>query len=235
MNPLARQGILALPRESGGGPGVAGRDIDPRARLDELESRVRILNADPRQAGGLLEEALGALADAVERLEAEEEQRRVQTLLAGIWRQLVEVEQRRYGELFESICYPCLVTDPRGSIREANAAAGRVLGTTSVVLRGTRVTDLVEPVQRSLVVALVEDCLRTGQVGGRTLNLTPESGPPIPVGVRASALVSPRGEPVGIRWHFEETPARSGMAKWRGACSSDSRQEPASGVESSGG
>ena len=105
-------------------------DTDRFARqLEELQARVDLLRrrVGDSDSSRLLEEALTELSVTVEELRVAEEEIRQQADELQASYLLVDVERRRYLDLFEFAPDGYLVTDALGAIREANQAAARLI------------------------------------------------------------------------------------------------------------
>lgn len=97
---------------------------------------LRVSAAEPRPRETLLLESLEELQTAIEELRVtEEELRSQQNQLADAWH-AAESSSDWNRALFESVSEALLVTDPDGVVRDANPAAGALLGVSARGLRG---------------------------------------------------------------------------------------------------
>jgi PAS domain S-box-containing protein len=97
---------------------------------------LRISAAEPRPRETLLMESLEELQTAIEELRVtEEELRSQQEQLADAWH-AAETSSDWNRALFETVSEALLVTDPDGVVRDANPAAGVMLGVSARGLRG---------------------------------------------------------------------------------------------------
>ncbi|HEX8429865.1 MAG TPA: PAS domain-containing protein [Longimicrobium sp.] len=100
--------------------------IDAHApRLQSLQAQTR-----SRRAGelGPAHEALAELGLALEELRVSEEELRLQSELLANAQQSLHAERERYRRLFADLPTACIMTDAAGVVREANGAAGELLG-----------------------------------------------------------------------------------------------------------
>lgn len=97
----------------------------PFERLDEHRRRSKDLSPEARE---IVDELLEASAIGMEELQAAAKE--INQLNADLIasREELEIEQRRYRDLFDHAPNGYLVTDPAGLIHEANQAAGNLLG-----------------------------------------------------------------------------------------------------------
>jgi PAS domain S-box-containing protein len=103
-----------------------------RDRIAELQRR----SDGARPGPGLLPELLAELDVALEELAVTGEELRSRSDELATARRALEVERRRYRELFESAPVAYLVTDPMGRVQEANRAAAALLGVEQRFLHG---------------------------------------------------------------------------------------------------
>jgi PAS domain S-box-containing protein len=97
---------------------------------------LRTSASEPRPRETLLMESLEELQSAIEELRVtEEELRTQQEQLADAW-QAAETSSDWNRALFDTVSEALLVTDPDGVVRDANPAAGALLGVSARGLRG---------------------------------------------------------------------------------------------------
>jgi PAS domain S-box-containing protein len=97
---------------------------------------LRVSASEPRPRETLLMESLEELQTAIEELRVtEEELRSQQEQLADAWH-AAETSSDWNRALFETVSEALLVTDPDGVVRDANPAAGTMLGVSARGLRG---------------------------------------------------------------------------------------------------
>ena len=167
---------------------------------------LRVGAAEGRPRETLLTESLEELQTAIEELRVtEEELRSQQTQLADAW-QAAEASSDWNRTLFESVAEALVVTDRDGVVRDANPAAGDLLGVAPRGLRG-----------KPLALYIPQD-ERTG-FRSRLLNLRDEALPArfdlrmqprmaVPVMVEAVvAPFAPMGAPAGLHWTLRDVTA----------------------------
>jgi PAS domain S-box-containing protein len=104
-----------------------------RARIAELQRRHDAAGGPGRR---LLPEALAEVDTALEELAVSGRELQEQTAELAATRDALEAERERYQELFQSAPVAYLVTDPVGTIREANRAAAELLAVRPEFLPG---------------------------------------------------------------------------------------------------
>ena len=106
--------------------------------LDRFSAELQVPRDDSRRLGptsdGISRENHAELIAALEELSIAEGELRSQYEALVDARHDVEVERARYHTLFQLAPDPFLVTDERGEIEEANAAAGQLFGVPSALL-----------------------------------------------------------------------------------------------------
>ena len=168
-------------------------------RLQELMERVGEPEADPKT---LVRMAVEELSSNLEELHVAQEELRQQNEELEATRGQLEAERRRYQELFAFAPDGYLVTDPGGVIREANRAAGELLGVRQDHLAG-----------KSLVLFLPEEGqaefftrinrLRMGKEVRQTpwkTRLHPREGESFHAALTVAAVEDERGHLTGLRW-----------------------------------
>lgn len=168
---------------------------------------LRVGAAEGRQHETLLRESLEELQTAIEELRVtEEELRNQQTQLADAW-QAAETSSDWNRALFDHAAEALLVTDRDGVVRDANPAAGALLGVSARALRG-----------KPLALYVPQD-ERAG-FRGRLLHLADDTLPArfdqrmqprlaVPVMVEASvAAFQPLDAPPGLYWTLRDVTAQ---------------------------
>src|SRR5207237_7359096 len=121
----------------------------------------------------LLLEAVEELRTALEELQVAEEEVRNQNEELAKARLAAEVEKQRYKDLFEFAPDGYIVTDPDGTIREANAAAAELFGVHELYLVGKPLVLFVSPQEKDVFYAELKRLERDGQPQQWTLSLWP--------------------------------------------------------------
>ncbi len=146
-----------------------------RKRWEALEQSAKASAGEK----GLVAESLEELSTAMEELHVAAEELRQQNEELVYSRQLVEVERERYQELFEFAPDGYLLTDPDGMIREANRAAGNLLGVQPEFLVGKPLLLFVSGEAREGFWEGVHRSGRNASIrSGWELPLQPREGPP---------------------------------------------------------
>src|SRR5262245_6603341 len=110
------------------------------AKIRALEQRVEDLREqsqhDQRNEDLVSSTVIAELQTSLEELHVAEEELRQQNDELVLSRQTLEAERQRYRDLFERAPDGYVVTDKRGTIREANRVAARLLGVAQQALVG---------------------------------------------------------------------------------------------------
>jgi len=175
---------------------------------DRAEALRRELSkqADPPH---LAQVALQELFTAMEELQVTEEELRQQNESLAAAQLLLEEENQRYVELFHAAPDAYLVTTADGTIREANDAAGALLGIAPPKLEGKPLALFVAPERtrefRERVYAMAGSA---GRVEDWELVLTPRGGGAVPVACTVGAVPARGGAATGLRWIVRDVTAR---------------------------
>jgi PAS domain S-box-containing protein len=179
-------------------------------RIQAMRERIKDLTSDDPLA---VRETVEDLKSALEELRvAEEELRQRNEELAAAHRAL-DLERRRYQELFEFAPDAYLVTDPNGIVRQANQSASNLLRVAPKFLAGKALAAYIAPENRSEFRALLRDM--GSRTGSRTVGfkLQPREGPQVDAEVTYSLSPRNNGEPSGIRWLVRDVTQREEMAR----------------------
>jgi PAS domain S-box-containing protein len=166
--------------------------------------RVSAAENDPRAT--LLTETLEELQTAIEELRVtEEELRNQQTQLADAWL-ATETSSDWNRALFGSVAEALLVTDPDGVVRDANPAAGTLLGVSARGLRGKPLAAYVpqdeRPAFRGRLLELKGDALPLRF----DLRMQPRLAVPVLVEVSVTAF-QPMDAAPGLHWTLRDVTA----------------------------
>lgn len=132
-------------------------------------------------------------------------------------RQLLEIEQRRYRELFESAPEACIVTDPRGVIRETNRAASELLGMEAPELKGRELDGLGPEGRREEVRDRLSRIRESGEPERFQWSVATRHRSVVPVHVAADAVGPSGSRPTGsIRWIMRDAEEEERAAQNRG-------------------
>ncbi|HEX2722931.1 MAG TPA: PAS domain-containing sensor histidine kinase [Gemmatimonadaceae bacterium] len=149
---------------------------------------------------------------AVEQLRVAEEQLRVQNEELRVNREAAEAALQRYHQLFDLAPDPYITTDSGGAIREANAAASRLLNVGSERLEGMPLAAFIPAGRRrSFRVGLVRIARGEEPVPGAdewTVLIKPRRGEPVEVAVTVGTVRDSVGNVETIRWLLRDVTAR---------------------------
>jgi PAS domain S-box-containing protein len=187
-------------------------------RLNELLKEAGARTGDQTLARRIMRElqaALDELSTAAEELREQNEQ------LAGL-RADVERERQRYLELFDLAPDGYLVTDADATIREANRAAGALLGVAPERLKGKPLVVFVPRMQRPAFRDWLSGIVRghPAASGGaasmhrdREMTLQPRGGAAVPVEITLGVVDDGAVGRAGFRWLIRDVAARQNAAE----------------------
>ncbi|MDZ8240026.1 MAG: PAS domain S-box protein [Nostoc sp. ChiQUE01a] len=157
---------------------------------EELERQVKTQTSELRQVNQELQTALEELTTIEEELHSSNEE-----LIES--RQAIELERRRYRDLFEFAPDGYLVTNIQGSIQQANQAAATLLSAQQQYLIGKPlVVFIAEPERQAFRTRLAQ----LQEVQGWEVYLKPRSREPFPVVLSVTSIHDEQGQQVGWRW-----------------------------------
>jgi two-component system cell cycle sensor histidine kinase/response regulator CckA len=190
---------------------MSGPDYDRQAReaqrrLDELTHKVeRIAGQEP-----LVGEAMRELSTALQELRAAADELQQQNEELAETRELIDEERRRYRELFDDAPDGYLVTDPKGTIQQANAVAASLLGVRRDLLPGKPIVVFIaSQAHRAFgaYLARLNDGFPERMAEWQT-TLQPRDNPPFPVTVTTGRIRDRKGHLVGLRWLLQDSTER---------------------------
>lgn len=177
-------------------------------RLEKISQRAEDLPAEARE---IVEEILEAFAVSVEELQvaAEELNQQNQELLAA--QEEIEVQRRRYHDLFEFAPDGYLVTDIAGIIHEANQAAVDLLGVPKLELANKPLVLFVAPGERDRFHTHLDRLVeKHGSAAGDIeweMRIQPRRGSVFPAALTVAPVRNIRGELTGLRWLLRDITA----------------------------
>jgi PAS domain S-box-containing protein len=173
-------------------------------RVDSLRAR-----AGDSPPAAMVEETLEELLTAMEELRVTEEELRRQTEAVAAGQLRVEEEHHRYLALFHFAPDPYLVTDLEGTIREANRAAGALLGLRESRLRGKPLAVFVEPDGVRPFRAALARLPAQDRVEGWEVRLIPRGGAgALEVSCTVAVARDRSGRAEGLRWMLRDVTGR---------------------------
>jgi two-component system cell cycle sensor histidine kinase/response regulator CckA len=187
-------------------PGCDRQVRDAQRRLEELTHRVGPLAEQQPLVG----EAMRELSTALQELRAAADELQQQNEELAETRGLVDEERRRYQELFDDAPDGYLVTDPKGTIQQANAVAASLLGVRRDLLPGKPLVVFVPSEAHRAFVAYVAR-LDNGfpeRVAEWQTTVQPRSGPAFPVTLTTGRIRDRKGRLVGLRWLLRDSTER---------------------------
>ena len=177
---------------------ILGESI--RAFADEIENVTRRLSSIAAP-----DAAAAEAADAVERL------RNAQLEVAAEadeLRELLEAERLRYRDLFEWAPDSYLVSDPRGTVREANRAAERLLGRNRAFLIGKPLSTLLARSERKAFRIMLDRLATLELVSDWDLSFERADHSVFAAAVTVSAIRDRHETLVGLRWLVRDVSER---------------------------
>lgn len=176
-----------------------------RQRAAALQQRV---TESPGQQPELLAVSLEELKTALEELHVAEEELRQQNeeLLAA--RGELESERQRYQDLFELAPDGYLVTDPAGTIREANHAAAELLGVLHTYLVGKPLIIFVPEETRRAFRSQLTQVPKLGLVQEWELRLKSRQGKLFDGALTVTSVQDRQGKASSLRWMLRDITAR---------------------------
>jgi PAS domain S-box-containing protein len=191
---------------------LAGRSpAAPRAREDSprrMPDDVPINREQPRTG------PRRPAVDPLEELAEAKHQLRMQAAELEHARRLLESERERFRELFEVAPEGHIITDPSGTIREANRGAAALLNIPIDYLLGKPLAVFIGPEERRSFRVRVYRARANGAEEAWPASLIPRGGDALRVLLAASPLLDARGTVTGIRWLVRDVSDRRAALVW---------------------
>ena len=179
-------------------------------RLRAMHDRISGLTS---AAGLASSETVEDLKVALEELRVAEEELRQQNEELAATHLELDLERRRYQELFEFAPAAYLVTDPSGIVRQANRSASRLLGVPPTFLAGKALAAYIDSDDRPRFRSLLSR-LRTGpESHTAAFRLQPRDGGQLDAELTYSVSQVRHGEPRIVRWLVRDVTERERMAQ----------------------
>jgi PAS domain S-box-containing protein len=159
------------------------------------------------QATEVLPELLEDLQTALEELHVAEEEQYQQNEALAAARLAAEAERQRYQDLFDFAPDGYLVTDPDGSIQEANRAATILLGVPQPQLLGKPLTGFIAEEERQAFNAFLPQLQQLECRQDWEIRLQPWAGATFPAELTVATIRTPQGV-VGLRWILRDISLR---------------------------
>lgn len=165
-------------------------------RLNEL---YRNANTMVKLQPELLPIAFKELGIVSEELQVVVEELQQQNEALAIARLEVEIQRQRYQELFDFAPDGYLVTDPSGTIQEANRAAANLLNISQQFLIGKPLIVFVTEEQHPLFHEKLTQFQQTEQAQEWVVNLCPRKGEPFEAALTMTSFTDGKGNVLGMR------------------------------------
>jgi len=123
-------------------------------------------------------------------------------------RNSLERERRKYYELFELAPDAYVVTDTRGNIREANAAASHLLAVAPQFIIGKPLLGFLDDTARKSYALQLDRLCDSERVDDWETNINPRSGGAIPVSVSIGRMLGSDRKLAGYRWILRDITTR---------------------------
>jgi PAS domain S-box-containing protein len=123
-------------------------------------------------------------------------------------RNSLERERRKYYELFELAPDAYVVTDTRGNIREANAAASHLLAVAPQFLIGKPLLGFLDETARKSYALQLDRLCDSERVDDWETKINPRGGGAIPVSVSIGRVLGPDRKLAGYRWIVRDITTR---------------------------
>ena len=179
-------------------------------RIQAMQERIGALAGSDALASS---ETVEDLKVALEELRvAEEELRQRNEELLGTHLEL-DLERRRYQELFEFAPGAYLVTDPSGIVRQANQSAAALLRVPPTFLAGKALAAYIASEDRPRFRSLLSGLGPGAEYHTAAFKLQPRDGGQLDAEITYSIGRAQRGEPRIIRWLVQDVTQREEMAR----------------------
>ena len=180
-------------------------NLDPFSDgIQYLHEHVRDLRRQvmetPAAPQTLLDVAFETMNSTIEELRVAEEEMRAQNEALSDAHEGVETWRLHYEDLFESAPDAYLVTDPDGTIREANEAAVGLLGLSRRFLKGKPLATFILEEERLAFRLLLREMAQSVETVEREIKIRPRRRDPVEVAVTLSVVRDSHDHPTGLRW-----------------------------------
>lgn len=167
------------------------------ALLDQISELSQQIRNKSTLKSDTLSGVLTAFRNTLERFEEAEAELRRQNRALLAARVQVEVDRRRYYEMFEFAPDAYLVTNPQGIIQEANQATAELLRFSPFWLTGRALVEFVAAADRCLFETLLQNVVRIYDI---EIYLLPGQGPEVNVSLTLSTVLDDSQNPVALHW-----------------------------------
>ena len=179
-------------------------------RLRAVHDRISGLTS---AEGSASSETMEDLKVSLEELRVAEEELRQQNEELSATHLELDLERRRYQELFEFAPDPYLVTDPRGIVRQANRSASKLLCVPPTFLAGKALAAFIASDDRPRFRTLLSQLGTGAGSHTTTFRLQPRDGEPLDAELTYSVSQIQQGEPRVVRWLVRNVSEREKLAR----------------------
>lgn len=171
-------------------------------QLETVDHQVDRLfqSADKASSPNTFSEYLMALSNALDELKVIEEEVCQQNQQLSEARQALELERKRYQELFELAPDGYLITDNHGTIQEANCAAVTLLKIEKKYVVGKTLINFVVEEHRDVFRSLLLQLQSVDQVREWEIPLVASNGDRFEAALTIVAVKTESGETIALRW-----------------------------------
>lgn len=199
-----------------------GRQFEAlQGRLDQLYQGA---NTSLPLQPDLMPLAFRELGVASEELQVAIEQLVSQAEELATTRVQLEDQCQRYQDLFEFLPYAYLVTDPQGTIQEANRTAGTLLNISQQFLVGKPLDIFVSKSERCTFSTKIIQLQQSEGVQEWVLQMQPRQGQPFDAAVTIAPVRNPKNIVVSFRWILRDITERQQVLKILNNTNSDPSQ-----------
>lgn len=161
-----------------------------------------------RQEPELAADSLEELRIALEELHVAEEEMLAQNEALASARMELEIERRRYYELFDFAPDGYIVTDALGIIREANRAAARMLNVSQQFLVGKPLLNFIPPSRRRVFRLQLQQLQKIDQLQEWEVQISPRHSVDFDAALTVGAIHDINNQLIGWRWLMRDITKR---------------------------
>lgn len=187
--------------------------MSPEEHVNRLTAMYARMTSSEGSNGPPSGEILEDWRVALEELRVAEEELRQQNEELAAAHLEIDLERRRYEELFEFAPNAYLVTDHAGIVAQANQAAARLFRVPPRFLPGKALATYVANEDRHRFRTLLGSLPRDGQSHEAAFKLQPREGDIIEAELSYSAIKTPDGRPGSVRWMVRDVTEHERMAR----------------------
>jgi PAS domain S-box-containing protein len=179
-------------------------------RIQAMHARISALASTDALTSS---ETVEDLKVALEELRVAEEELRQQNEELSATHLELDLERRRYQELFEFAPGAYLVTDPSGIVRQANRSASRLLRVAPTFLGGKALAAYIATEDRARFRSLLTELGSGSGSHSAAFKLQPREGGSLDAELTYSVSQAREGQPTVIRWLVRDVTEREQMAR----------------------